>query len=35
MPSGNGYGENGNVNTPVIPGNSVLIFDIHLIKIRK
>ncbi len=35
MPSANGYGENGNVNTPVIPGNSVLIFDIHLIKIRK
>jgi len=35
MPSGNGYGENGNVNTPVIPGNSVLIFDIHLIKIKK
>ena len=35
MPSGNGYGENGKIHTPVIPGNSVLIFDIHLIKIRK
>ena len=35
MPSANGYGKNGNVNTPVIPANSVLIFDIHLIKIRK
>ncbi len=35
MPSGNAYGELGNATTPVIPANAVLIFDIHLIKIRK
>ena len=35
MPSGNAYGEVGNTTTPVIPANAVLIFDIHLIKIRK
>ncbi len=35
MPSGNAYGETGNTNTPEIPENSILIFDIDLIKIRK
>ena len=35
MPSGNAYGESGHAITPVIPANAVLIFDIHLIKIRK
>tara|TARA_B100002052_G_C15846423_1_gene582744 strand:+ start:523 stop:1167 length:645 start_codon:yes stop_codon:yes gene_type:complete len=35
MPSGNAYGKNGNTNTPEIPENSILIFDISLIKIRK
>ena len=35
MPSGNAYGEIGNTNTPEIPENSILIFDIDLIKIRK
>ena len=35
MPSGNAYGESGNTNNPVIPEDAVLIFDIHLIKIRK
>ena len=35
MPSGNAYGESGNTNTPIIPENAVLIFDVHLIKIRK
>ncbi len=35
MPSGNAYGELGNATTPVIPANAILIFDIHLIKIRK
>ena len=27
--------KDGNINFPVIPGNSVLIFEIHLLKIRK
>ena len=35
MPSGNAYGDSGNTNTPIIPENAVLIFDVHLIKIRK
>ena len=35
MPSGNAYGDTGNTNTPEIPENSILIFDIVLIKIRK
>ena len=35
MPSGNAYGNSGNTNNPVIPENVVLIFDVHLIKIRK
>lgn len=35
MPSGNAYGDTGNTNTPEIPENSILIFDINLIKIRK
>ena len=35
MPSGNAYGKSGNTNTPEIPENSILIFDINLIKIRK
>ncbi|MEL0009893.1 MAG: FKBP-type peptidyl-prolyl cis-trans isomerase [Flammeovirgaceae bacterium] len=35
MPSGNAYGDTGNTNTPEIPENSILIFDIDLIKIRK
>jgi len=35
MPSGNAYGKSGNTNSPEIPGNSILIFDINLIKIRK
>ena len=35
MPSGNAYGNSGNTNTPEIPENSILIFDINLIKIRK
>ena len=35
MPSGNAYGDTGNTNTPEIPENSILIFDVDLIKIRK
>tara|TARA_B100000902_G_C27275893_1_gene898837 strand:- start:178 stop:822 length:645 start_codon:yes stop_codon:yes gene_type:complete len=35
MPSGNAYGDTGNTNAPEIPENSILIFDIDLIKIRK
>jgi hypothetical protein len=35
IPSGNAYGDSGNTNTPIIPENAVLIFDVHLIKIRK
>ena len=35
LPSGTAYGKDGNINFPVIPGNSVLIFEIHLLKIRK
>ena len=35
MPSGNAFGETGNTNSPEIPENSILIFDINLIKIRK
>ena len=35
MPSGNAYGKSGNTNIPTIPENSILIFDINLIKIRK
>ena len=35
MPSGNAYGNPGNTNNPVIPENVILIFDVHLIKIRK
>ena len=35
LPSGTAYGKDGNSNFPVIPGNSVLIFEIHLLKIRK
>ena len=35
MPSGNAYGTSGKTSTPEIPENSILIFDIHLIKIRK
>lgn len=35
MPSGNAYGNSGNTNNPVIPENVILIFDVHLIKIRK
>ncbi len=35
LPSGNAYGKNGNTNNPVIPENSILIFDINLVKIRK
>ena len=35
IPSGNAYGNSGNTNNPVIPENVVLIFDVHLIKIRK
>jgi hypothetical protein len=35
MPSGNAYGTTGNTTLPEIPGDVILIFDIHLIKIRK
>ncbi len=35
MPSGNAFGTNGNTSSPEIPGDAVLIFDVHLIKIRK
>tara|TARA_B100001175_G_scaffold167025_1_gene141585 strand:- start:2483 stop:3109 length:627 start_codon:yes stop_codon:yes gene_type:complete len=35
LPSGTAYGKDGNSNFPVIPGNSILIFEIHLLKIRK
>ena len=35
LPSGIAYGKDGNSNFPVIPGNSILIFEIHLLKIRK
>ena len=35
MPSGNAYGTTGNTTSPEIPGDAILIFDIHLIKIRK
>ena len=35
LPSGTAYGKDGNSNFPVIPANSVLIFEIHLLKIRK
>jgi len=35
MPSGTAYGKDGNLTFPEIPGNSVLIFEIHLLKIRK
>jgi len=35
LPSGTAYGKNGNLNFPEIPGNSILIFEIHLLKIRK
>ena len=35
MPTGNAYGDTGNINAPEIPENSILIFDIDLIKIRK
>lgn len=35
MPSGNAYGTTGNTSSPEIPGDVILIFDIHLIKIRK
>lgn len=35
IPSGNAYGDTGNTNTPEIPENSILIFDVDLIKIRK
>ena len=35
LPSGTAYGKNGNLNFPEIPGNSILIFEIHLLKVRK
>ena len=35
LPSGTAYGKDGNSKFPVIPGNSILIFEIHLLKIRK
>ena len=35
LPSGTAYGIDGNLNFPVIPGNSILIFEIHLLKLRK
>ena len=36
MPSGNAYGKSGNTSSsPEIPEDAILIFDIHLIKIRK
>ena len=35
MPSGNAYGDSGNTSSPEIPENAILIFDVHLIKIRK
>ena len=35
MPSANAYGTTGNTTSPEIPGDAILIFDIHLIQIRK
>ena len=35
MPSANAYGTTGNTTSLEIPGDAILIFDIHLIQIRK